>query len=56
MEKELQKMEPKNGFRDAKLRGEGPIFIDTLSKSWPSDQKHFGRSGLHHIISQQYTV
>ncbi|GAY68309.1 hypothetical protein CUMW_263140 [Citrus unshiu] len=53
MEKELQKMESKNGFRDAKLGGESPFFIDTLSKSWPSDQKHFGRSGLRHVISQQ---
>ena len=33
MEKELQKMEPKNGFMDAKLRGRDPLFIDTLSKS-----------------------
>ena len=32
MEKELQKIEYKNGFKDAKLRG-GPFFIDTLSKS-----------------------
>ena len=37
MAKELQKMESKNGFRDAKLGGRGPLFIDTLSKSWPSD-------------------
>ena len=37
MENELQKMDPKTGFRDAKLGGRGPLFIDTLSKSWPSD-------------------
>jgi len=38
MEKELQKMELKNEFRDAKLGGrESPLFIDILSKSWPSD-------------------
>ena len=37
MEKELQKMDPKNGFRDIKLRRGGPLFIDTWSKSWPSD-------------------
>ncbi|GAY63991.1 hypothetical protein CUMW_230070 [Citrus unshiu] len=53
MEKELQKMDPKNGFRDIKLGGESPLFIDTLSKSWPSDRKHFRRSGLRHVISQQ---
>ena len=33
MEKELQKMKLKNEYRDAKLRGEAPFFIDTLSKS-----------------------
>ena len=37
MEKELQKMDPKNGFRAIKLGGKGPLFIDTWSKSWPSD-------------------
>ena len=37
MEKELQKIDPKNGFRDIKLGGGGPLFIDTWSKSWPSD-------------------
>ena len=37
MKKELQKIDLKNGFRDIKLGGGGPIFIDTLSKSWPSD-------------------
>ena len=36
MEKELDKIELKNEFRDIKLGGEAP-FIDTLSKSWPSD-------------------
>ena len=56
MEKELQKMEPKNGFRDIKLEGKSLLFIDTLSKSWPSDKKHFGRSGLRHVINQQYAV
>ena len=29
MEKELQKIDPKNGFRDIKLGGGGPLFIDT---------------------------
>ena len=33
MEKELQKFELKNEFRDAKLGGENPFFIGTLSKS-----------------------
>ena len=33
MEKELQKIELKNEFRDAKLGGESPLFIDTLIKS-----------------------
>ena len=56
MENELQKMEPKNGFTDIKLRGESPFFIDTFSKSWLLDQKHFRRSGLRHVISQQYPV
>ena len=37
MEKELQKMDPKNGLRDIKLGEEGPLFIDRLSNSWPSD-------------------
>ena len=38
IERELQKMDPKNGFRDIKLgEGGGPFFIDTWSKSWPSD-------------------
>ena len=37
IKKELQKIEPKNRFRDAKLGGRGPVFIDTLSKSWPLD-------------------
>ena len=37
MEKELQKMDPKNGFRGIKLGGREPLFIDTWSKSWPSD-------------------
>ena len=37
MKKELQKIDPKNGFKDAKLGGRGPIFIDTLGKSWPLD-------------------
>ncbi|GAY33167.1 hypothetical protein CUMW_274700 [Citrus unshiu] len=45
-------MESKNGFKAIKLRGR-PLFIDTLSKSWPSDQRHFRRSGLRHVISQQ---
>ena len=56
MEKELQKMDPKNRFRDIKLEGRSPIFIDTWSKSWLLDKKQFGRSGLHHVISQQYAV
>ena len=38
MEKELQKMDPKNGFRAIKLGGGGsPLFIDTWNKSWLSD-------------------
>ena len=37
MEKELQKMESKNGFRDIKLGGRGLLFIDTWSKLWPLD-------------------
>ena len=37
MEKELQKIELKNEFRGVELRGESPRFIDTMSKSWPSD-------------------
>ena len=37
MEKELQKIKSKNRFRYAKLGGETSFFIDTLSKSWPSD-------------------
>ena len=37
IEKELQKFELKNEFRDAKLGGESPFFIDILSKSWPSN-------------------
>ena len=37
MEKELQKMDPKNGFRAIQLGGGGPLFIGTWSKSWPSD-------------------
>ena len=50
-------MESKNRFRDIKLGGRGgPIFIDALSKLWPSDQKYFGHSGLRHAISQQYAV
>ena len=49
-------MELKNELRDAKLGGRDPVFIDTLSKSWPSDKKYFGRLRLGHIISQQYTV
>ncbi|GAY68407.1 hypothetical protein CUMW_263900 [Citrus unshiu] len=49
-------MESKNGFRDINLGGESPLFIDTLSKSWPSDQKHFGRLGLRHVISQQILI
>ena len=48
-------MEFKNGFKAIKLRGR-PLFIDTLSKSWPSDQRHFRRSGLRHVISQQYAA
>ena len=35
IEKELQKMELKNEFKDAKLGGENPLFIDILSKSKP---------------------
>ena len=34
---ELQKIDPKNEFRDIKLGGGGPLFMDTWSKSWPSD-------------------
>ena len=37
MEKELQKMESKNGFRGIKFGGGGPLFRDTWSKSWPLD-------------------
>ena len=37
MEKELQKIDPKNGFKYAKLGGRDPLFIDTWSKSWPLD-------------------
>ena len=55
MEKELQKIELENEFRDAKLGG-GRLFIDILSKSWPLDYKHFGRSGLRHVINQRYAV
>ena len=36
IEKELQKFEFKNEFKDAKLGG-SPLFINTLSKSWPLD-------------------
>ena len=48
MEVELQKMEIKNEFKDAKL-GRNPFFIDTLNKSWPSNSKRFGRLGLRHV-------
>ena len=56
MEKELQKMEPKKWIQRYQIRGRDPLFIDTLSKLWPSDQKQFGHSGLCHVISQQYVV
>ena len=56
MENELQKIESKNRFRAIKLGGESPLFIDTLSKSWLSDQKQFGRPRVRHVISEQYTV
>ena len=39
MERELQKMVLKNGFRGIALGG-SLIFIDTMDKSWPSNKNN----------------
>ena len=39
MERELQKMELKNGFRGVTLE-ESPLFINTMDKVWPSDENN----------------
>ena len=39
MKRELQTTELKNGFRVVKLGG-SPLFIDTIGKSWPSDENN----------------
>ena len=39
MERELQKIELKNRFKDVKL-GESPLFIDTMDKLWLLDENN----------------
>ena len=39
MEGELQKMEFKKEFKGVKL-GESPLFIDTIDKSWASNENN----------------